>query len=167
MPLPEIVFTELSKRFVSRILDYLAAREPHLAEDDEKIRKHVGLHQTEILNWTNSIQFFGMTQPEGVDSTVEVKLDSIPRMFRDENSEHELLSEDSILGQPDHYVVLGDPGSGKTTMIMRLVQRFFEPATVPDDPWQYPIVIRLRSISGERTIFEAIADILGIEHYTK
>ncbi len=99
-------------------------------------------HLVEAMNWSKDIQFFGMSQPESTqESTISLTIDSIPREFRGTRADTKKFGEDSLLMGGRHTMILGSPGSGKTTTIKRLVNTIpFEKPVSHEDIWQYPFV---------------------------
>lgn len=138
-------------------------------QEEEEIRESLGKHLKETLNWSQRIQFFGMSVAEQVDtSTVRLRIDTIPRKFRGEHNNSEKIEDTSLLSYPGHILLLGDPGSGKTTTLKRMAFNILtEPPQSSMDRANYPIAIRLRSLSIGATISEAIANALGIIYERK
>lgn len=120
----------------------------------------------EVMNWSSDYQLLGMTAPVSVDErTIAISLSGEPRSFRGSAVKTDSFSEEDLLAGTDHYVILGDPGSGKTTTIKRLVRRLlFAAPTDSADYLQYPIVVRLRSLPNDASVSSAIADFLSIRY---
>ncbi len=134
-------------------------------QSEDTIESCLGRHMTQLNNWSSRIQSLEMSAAEGTDdSTVELTLDTVPRKFRGPRVT-EKVGESHILNDDCNYLLLGDPGSGKTTTVKRLVRRLLTTESASDgDRWQYPLVVRLRDLSGEIPLTVVIADILGLKY---
>jgi predicted NACHT family NTPase len=132
-------------------------------EGSSAVSPKVERHLREALRWSQRIQFYGMSKAEETDAaTIPLRMNVEPRRFRSPSAgEHR--SEVDLLGDDDNYFLLGDPGAGKTTTLKRLVQRLLlERPSMPGDVYQFPIVLRLRELRLQQTLYEAIAQAVGI-----
>lgn len=119
-------------------------------------------HLREALTWSSRVQFYGMSQAEETETaTIALKLQAEPRRFRSVSATAQPRDENDLLGDSRSYLLLGDPGAGKTTTIKRLVRTILlEPATSIGDDFQIPIVIRLRELDSP--LVPALAIAVGI-----
>ncbi len=126
----------------------------------------LNLHFREIDAWSNSIQFYGMSQPKAVEkATIALALHTQPRRFRATDSKAALRDEDDLFRHRGHSILLGEPGSGKTTTLKRVTRKLlFRDATANDKSAVFPIVMRLREVVPGQTLHRRIADILGIAY---
>jgi predicted NACHT family NTPase len=105
-----------------------------------------------------------MPKPASIDdATIGLMLADEPRTFRSQPTPAEISSEDDLLCSPAHYMLLGDPGSGKTTTVKRLVRKLIKSPESAQDSFQYPVVIRLRELGPKPSIAAMIAEYLGME----
>lgn len=136
----------------------------------EDITVSIQTHITEVIKWSERIQFYGMSSAQMTDQcTVPLGLFLEPRKFRGVTDKFtKKQSENSLLLDRENYVLLGDPGAGKTTTLKRLARKIIlEPPISKRDIFQYPIVIRLRELQRRNlVIHKTIADIYGIKYYT-
>jgi DNA polymerase III delta prime subunit len=161
----------ISEIFISKAIDFALevlgrkiSSERKGADHFEK-RAEVSLsnHLKYVSNWSKSIQFatYGSTQDVETQS-VELKFDSMPRMFRSRTSISGNKDEASLLSDNCNYLLLGDPGSGKTTTLKRIARKIlFTRPELKEDIFAFPILIRLKELTIYKNINEIIAEILG------
>jgi energy-coupling factor transporter ATP-binding protein EcfA2 len=64
-----------------------------------------------------------------------------------------------------NIVLLGDPGSGKTTTLKRLALLILSQETLfEQDIYQYPLLILLRELPENKLLCEVIAELLGVKY---
>ena len=155
------IVTAVAKRIPGVLLKLLSGKkEDYLALFESRLGNHLAW----VARWSAQIQFYGMVEPEDTDtSTIALKMATIPRRFRGPNKTASPLDEGALLCGATHYMLLGDPGAGKTTTLKRLSRTLLLSEPLSDsDTWQYPIVIRFRDL--ESGIVQSLADIFGIRY---
>ncbi|HJQ36944.1 MAG TPA: NACHT domain-containing protein [Thermoanaerobaculia bacterium] len=123
----------------------------------------IAAHISELSRWTGRIEFFGLSTAKGTDQdTIDLFL-SIPRKFRGMRSAP-LQSELSLLESDRNYILLGDPGAGKTTTLKRLARFVLTHAPrLAEDDSDYPIVVRLRELHDTDVLDQKLGRLLGVE----
>jgi hypothetical protein len=123
-------------------------------------------HLREVANWTEKLHAFDASAPRDLDSsTIHIGFDTEPRRFASRSAERATWGEADLLTIPDHYLLLGNPGSGKTTAIKRIARRLLldEPVSASDH-FHFPLIIRLRELRRGEPLHCALASALGLEY---
>lgn len=133
--------------------------------DGDAPEVNVERHLSEALSWSRRIQFYGMSRAEETEAaTIPLRLDVEPRRFRGRNTATQRTEAD-LLKDDRNYLLLGDPGAGKTTTLKRIVQRLLLDAPeCAADHYQFPVVLRLRDMRAGESLCESIATTLGLRY---
>jgi hypothetical protein len=137
-------------------------RDPQSTIAPEKLEGHL----QEVVAWSDTIQFYGMSTGAATDQATVPLTTSTPRRFRSRGRKESLADENSLVSSATrHCLLLGDPGAGKTTTLKRLARRILltAPSNSEGDTFQYPVVLRLRELTTSQSIHGAIATALGIQ----
>jgi energy-coupling factor transporter ATP-binding protein EcfA2 len=127
-------------------------------------------HALKVANWAASYTFVGLGTPKSASTTtMALRFNLAPRRFRKRSSgqNQSELHENELLQGAQSILILGEPGSGKTTTLRRLaLSVLHEKSTSSTDDRQFVILIILRELAGEKFICEFLAETLGLP-YTK
>lgn len=123
-------------------------------------------------NWGSHLKALGMyTAEELPEKTIDLRYDAIPRTYSNiaGEDEHAILSEKHLLNASRNIIILGEPGSGKTTTLQRIATQVLSGAVAEDFAYQYPIVIPLRKLNldldNHSPIINYISDEFGFSPY--
>jgi len=147
--------------FRERLSKKLDRRAPTWQPVFDRLEDYVG----DVLRWSSRIQFFGMPEAKDIDdATVDLRL-SEPRRFRSPASVTGSIGEADLLSGAQNYVILGDPGSGKSTTLKRLARAvMLGGPTGQEDLYRYPLVIRLREHVSSTEPDIVLANTVGIPY---
>lgn len=163
MELPLFMFHALSQGIKASIKYF--ADSNHIHEDDRTgITDKISTHIRFVDKWSGELQFYGMTKPVDVDAaTIDLTIDEQPRRFRSSDGSSRQLRESDLVKDHANYMILGDPGSGKTTTVKRLARYVLtQPPNNETSEIGYPIVIRASDLVTS-TIARVLADVVGIQ----
>ncbi len=164
-------------KLASALWDKLFTVSDKYKQDPNTLEERLQAHLTEAGQWSTVHQIRGMADPESIESTtIELSMDTA-RQFRKQGTTGQgtatgtatgtasTRTETQILADPQHYLILGEPGAGKTTTLRRLVRTVLvEPPTSATDTAQYPVVLPLRDLKPGTSLYTKIADLIGV-HY--
>jgi hypothetical protein len=158
----------------------LLKREPsRAAETDEAISRHL----RELANWSAQIQLLWLPKPVSTqDYTISLGMTPFARTVSGARETEKRVSDLSLLdGSQGHYLVVGVPGSGKTTTLKRLIIHMLFGDPSDEDQLRFPILIRLRDLPHRAptqdqqlhqswSLFKQIARVLAFkyeDHYER
>lgn len=119
-------------------------------------------HLQFVESWSAMLHSLGMSKPLSVEnSTVKLSIRDVPRILRGLNDK-KLLVETDLLSNTDNYVILGDPGSGKTTTVQRICCHLLSDNIDDRDIYSYPIVVLLRNLKINGSVILEIGSIIGV-----
>ncbi len=142
-----------------QIVKYLGSRTNHSA-GEVACRAAIQHHWQSVVTWSSRIQILGM--PKAADTevgTIGLRISDLPRRFSRADAPAEIRSDVDLASDDRSYVLLGDPGSGKTTTLKRLARRLIDPDTL--GVTRFPIVVRLRELPRYTNLFVTLAHTLG------
>ena len=117
----------------------------------------------EAKSWASSIQIFGMNAPlDATKHTAQLSFGTPRKFVSMGSSQEDSLSEEDILGSKRNLMLLGDPGSGKTTTMKRLtneLHRFRLSSIIRKKSVPIPIILREEEIES---LYFMIARKIGI-----
>lgn len=159
---------EAAKQILSKTIEAISKRLESELYEIYPFEQHRQNHYKETLKWASRLQFYGMPQANDLaSSTVPLGLSSELRQFGTSENPIEFSSEDELISSPEHFVLLGEPGSGKTTTIKRLVLKIIlQPPNSVGRFYRYPVVLRFRELRRGEHLETKLADIFGIPYKT-
>lgn len=148
------------------IKDLAKYRGEYVETKKENVKNRLEDHIIWAEGWSRHIQMFGMTRAVPVEQkSITLSISDRPRKFSnpDTNTENkDILTENDIIEKASNYIILGDPGCGKTTLCKRLTRNFIlsEPRQ-PVECIEAPLVVLGRDLHASFTLTSKLAGILG------
>lgn len=141
----------------------------HLQANEKWTQHSLEQHSSWCEGWSRQIQMFGMTKPLRTDrNSISLSISDRPRKFFSPDQRgkgKELYSEDTIISDTHNYVILGDPGCGKTTLTKRLTRKIIlEEEVNAEDNLEGAVIVLARDLHPGNSLFQRIAEILGIKY---
>lgn len=122
-------------------------------------------HLRDAAGWAEITHVHGMSKALMTEQTsISLDFDPVLREFRVGPRSDAVFTEDAFLSSPDSFMILGDPGSGKTTTMKRLVLRSLEIIGADvKSPAMFPLVIVCREVLWSSTgVCEEILSRVGV-----
>jgi len=143
-------------------LDKLIPKKSELDNVVSKFPTKYKTHFNEIIKWSNSIPFIGLSTPKKTKiSTVELIISS--DIYQNIDGKKNKISEKEILNSTENILIVGAPGAGKTTTVKRLILEYIQNFDSYSNLTSL-ILVRLRDIPTTTTIYKFILDILNIKY---
>jgi predicted NACHT family NTPase len=127
-------------------------------------------HFNELYNWCKELEFIGLGGKPISTIINTIQLDyqySKNRKTTDDIQLASSIKEDDFIFIPGNIIIEGDPGSGKTTTLKRILYNYFFSLQTKESSFSYPILVRFRSIKTGLTLYTYIATLLGIGYETQ
>lgn len=175
----DVDFSNLfAEYYIKKLLDiipklYNKISIENVLESDEKINSYINNafqnQIIELINFSSSFQIYGLSEKKKIKN-YSIKLsisDSIKQFKGSKNTVGNYLTETNLLFDDIDYLILGDPGAGKTTILKRLIDilsRDTSKSNLFSD--RIPILIKLSEIKENKNLFTKIAEIIGV-HFTQ
>lgn len=170
IPILDSIISKAIDRFVESIPKIVKEVNLKLTSSRQDIETSITAHLQSVKNWANEIIFLD-TKKSKYTNNIYVDLDLYiyprrVRMFEDEEIEIQPFNH-IINNEENHILLLGQPGSGKTTSMKYVCNQLF----FNGDNLKYyklPIVIKLREFNTihrkeNNFVFGALGDILGLQ----
>jgi len=157
---------KVAERVADRLLSSKGKKRGADVVDEGALLVGIEGHLREVMAWSQHVQFLGMNTPADTESsTIALAIDLEPRRFRASHSKHSSISERDLLSRSTHTLLLGEPGSGKTTTLKRVARRVFTEAPHETaDQFDLPLVVRLRELAEGETLYARIATALALPY---
>ncbi|MCR9248889.1 MAG: NACHT domain-containing protein [bacterium] len=164
------IISALIKKIVGETYDYLKEvvkkrkNKLHTSKDD--IEESLNWLMRDIVNWSDDIEIDESNKSRNVTSTyILLDLYLLPiRLHRNSSSDKSKISLFNIFKQKttDNIVIVGQPGTGKTTSMKYVCKKLLTDPSFFKGRFNFPIVVRLRDLKEDETIFTFLYKIFGL-----
>lgn len=121
-------------------------------------------HLRYVIKWSEQTYFPTASHPSVVaEQTIDLRFHETPRKFRVKSTHRNELSEDDLLTSSTNLLLLGDPGSGKTTTAKRLLQRTLSEAWPgSSSSYCFPLLIKIRDLDTDIGLIDQLGVLLAV-----
>jgi len=129
----------------------------------KKVEQNLDTHQVHIAKWASEISFKDSHKTKSLNEVyIDIDITVRPRRLEveiNENEEYEFYKVEDIIGNSKNFVILGDPGAGKTTSL-KYTSHVYISNKIKHS--KKILLIRLRELDTDEYLYDRIASILGI-----
>ena len=158
-----LIFGELVSRGFDTVKKILSSKKIKLIVSKDDLANSLENHYKYLLNLTDKISFKELRGNKKLSDTyIALDLELQAARFKERNSvEKKLRIEEIINETKSHLIILGGPGAGKTTTVKKICQSLLFENKIKN--YKFPILVNLRDLSRDQSIYNTLKDILGIQ----
>ena len=141
----------------------LSPKKYRIMANIDDLTRSLNYHLTYINNFSSEISFRELGGSKSLASTfIELDIYLTPRRLTSNTPKQTTTINQIIKSSINNIIILGDPGAGKTTTIKNLCQKILFDDLPELQHFNFPILVELRNLKEEETIFYRLRQILGI-----
>lgn len=160
----EIILSELvSRSYDSLVQVFKGNTKASIVVSKQELTQALQAHSKYIANLTGNVSFKELRGNRKLDKTyIALDLELQALRYKEKNRKEKKKRIEKIISKTNnHLIILGGPGAGKTTTVKKICQLLLFGEELPH--YRFPILINLRDLKKEQTIYTALKDILGIQ----
>lgn len=155
---------------VTKLKEELAALStlPNTVSVEKTIHENMANHVIYATQWCEQLDFLNIGGEKlETQHSIPLNMTSNVKWLSPGLNEGKIYSESDILMSIDSFIILGDPGSGKSTSLKRILRQYFFSNDI-QAIYSFPLLLRFRDEPFRKhdSIFTYIAKILGITYET-
>jgi len=161
-----IVFQKLIEISVEKSLSFLgkfSVSKPKI--NPEEISEGISLNLSKAITFSENISTFKLPDTKDLlKNSIQLKINNQNRIFKAKKGGAK-VTEEQLLYDQRHTLILGDVGAGKTTTLKRLVRKSFEilfSVKKETFPFCFLVVIKIAEIKKGETLFTHLCNQLRI-----
>lgn len=132
---------------------------------DDNIQESVRLHLTSVAKIADYFHLKGMNRPKSVSDVyinLNIRLSAKKWDYKKRATRKFYDIVNLLSSEKNHLIILGDPGAGKSTTIKRICSLLIFENIHSLGHLRFPILIRLRELKENESLFDRLKSILAI-----
>jgi hypothetical protein len=168
----EKVIAELASKALNLVIEKLkpVKKQKTVEEsssDETFFYSKIATHFNDVYNWSRNIEFIGLGGMPLNTLRNSTHLNFNFSLRRDNNQVlNDSILEDDFMTSTHNIIIEGNPGSGKTTTLKRLLSFYFFNSPMKECVYNYPLLVRFRNIELP-SFFLHLCQLLGVSYMAK
>jgi DNA polymerase III delta prime subunit len=159
----ELILAELVSSGFESIKKIFISNKVSLIVSKDDLTESLNNHSKYIQNLTSKVSFKELRGNKNINDTyIALDLELQAMRFKDKEQKEKKIRIEKLINKTEsHLIILGGPGAGKTTTVKKICQSLLFEENIEN--YSFPILINLRDLSTEQSIYKKLKDILGIQ----
>lgn len=167
MPLVEALLTTIAtsaaERIGSAFADKIAGLPFKITVRTQKLPEALTAHVEDAIAWGSRVNIPTIRRDHPLQQLFEdLDVNAVPRDVGEGRPADRSYRVSQLLKIPNHLVLLGGPGAGKTTAVKRLIGQVWDRVASKADT-RIPIVVQCRNLKSKQALIAGLQSVTGLD----